>query len=358
MIFIELIVIFLLSFILIFILRRIAKNVGLVDKPSLRKSHSGFIPLVGGISIFLTLSMVLFLHPALTIKYNVFLLCSSILVLTGILDDKNNIQVNIRLAIQILVSITIMKFGDISIHNLGAIFSPKELTLAPLVSNIVTILAIVGAMNAFNMIDGVDGLLGGVTIVVFSALGYLFWLNNNVELYYFCSIMIIAVIPYLILNLEFVFGENSKVFMGDAGSLFIGFTVIWLLLHGTQLNSSPSFKPVTALWLIAFPLMDMATIIVSRIQNGRSPFQPDKQHLHHKLQVLGVPNQLILLILCGLSAFCACIGIWSEINDTSEVVMLFSFSSLFVVYFILVSYLSHLSVFFARLHSLSTSPTE
>lgn len=358
MIFIELIVILLLSFILIFTLRRIAIIVGLVDKPSLRKSHRGFIPLVGGIYIFLTLSMVLFLHPALIIKCNVFLFCSSILVLTGIIDDKNNIQVNIRLAIQILVSIVAIQFGNISLHNLGAIFSPKELTLAPLLSNIVTILAIVGAMNAFNMIDGIDGLLGGVTIVVFSALGYLFWLNNNVELYYFCSIVIIAVIPYLILNLEFIFGKNLKIFMGDAGSLFIGFTVIWLLLNGTQANSSISFKPVTALWLIAFPLMDMATIIVNRIQNGRSPFQPDKQHLHHKLQVLGLPNRLILFILCGFSAIFAYIGIWSEINEISEVIMLFSFSSLFVVYFIFVSYLSHLSVLFARLHSFSTSPTK
>ncbi len=140
-------------------------------------------------------------------------------MLTGIIDDKNNIQVNIRLAIQILVSIAAIQFGNISIHNLGAIFSPKELTLAPLLSNIVTILAIVGAMNAFNMIDGIDGLLGGVSIVIFSALGYLFWFNNNVELYYFCSIVIIAVIPYL----EFIFGKNLKVFMGDAGSLFIGY---------------------------------------------------------------------------------------------------------------------------------------
>jgi UDP-GlcNAc:undecaprenyl-phosphate GlcNAc-1-phosphate transferase len=358
MIFVELIIVFLLSFILIFTLRRIAKNVGLVDKPSFRKSHSGFIPLVGGISIFLTLSMALFLHPPTTIKYNVFLLCSSILVLTGIIDDKNNMQVNIRLAIQILVSIVVMEFGNISIHNLGAIFSPEKLILAPLLSNIITILAIVGAMNAFNMIDGIDGLLGGVTIVVFSALGYLFWLNNNVELYYFCSIMIVAVIPYLILNLEFIFGKNLKVFMGDAGSLFIGFTVIWLLLNGTQLDRSPSFKPVTALWLIAFPLMDMATIIVSRMINGCSPFQPDKQHLHHKLQALGLTNRLIFLILCALSAFFAYIAIWSELNDISEMVMLYSFLSLFIVYFIFVSYLSRLFVFFIRLHSFSTSPTK
>jgi UDP-GlcNAc:undecaprenyl-phosphate/decaprenyl-phosphate GlcNAc-1-phosphate transferase len=356
--FIELVVIFFLSSFFIFTIRNIAKTVGLVDKPSLRKSHNGLIPLVGGISIFTTVLTVLFLHPTFAMKYNIFLICAAILVLFGIIDDKKNTKVNIRLIIQIATSLIIIELGDINLHNLGAIFSQQELVLTPILSKILTVFAIVGAMNAFNMIDGIDGLLGGVTIVVLTALGYLFWFNNNVELYSFCLIMIVALIPYLILNLEFPFGRNLKVFMGDAGSLFIGFSIIWLLLNGTQINSTPSFKPVTALWLIAYPLMDMATMIINRIKDGGSPFKADKKHLHYKFQALGLPNRFTLFILCGFSTICASIGIWSELNNIPESIMLFGFLSLFVVYFFLVSYFSHLSMFFIRLHLISTSTTK
>lgn len=117
--------------------------------------------------------------------------------------------------------------------------------------------------------------------MTFGALGYLFLIDGNTELALVCGLLVTAMIPYILLNLGFPLGRRFKVFMGEAGSIFIGFTVIWLLIEATQGVSSPPIRPVTALWVIALPLMDMVTIMVRRIRKGQSPFKPAREHLHH-----------------------------------------------------------------------------
>lgn len=94
----------------------------------------------------------------------------------------------------------------------------------------------------------------------------------------------------------FPLGRRFKVFMGDAGSIFIGFTVIWLLIEATQGPNITPIRPVTALWMIAIPLMDMATIMVRRIRKGHSPFKPDREYWHHICQRLGMTNHMALFI--------------------------------------------------------------
>ncbi|MFA0071872.1 undecaprenyl-phosphate alpha-N-acetylglucosaminyl 1-phosphate transferase, partial [Vibrio breoganii] len=97
---------------------------------------------------------------------------------------------------------------------------------------------------------------------------------------YLCVVFIVAIIPYILMNLG-ILGRERKVFMGDAGSMMIGFTVIWLLLGASQDPSESLMRPITALWLIAVPLMDMAAIMFRRVRRGVSPFKPDREHLHH-----------------------------------------------------------------------------
>ena len=96
-------------------------------------------------------------------------------------------------------------------------------------------------------------------------------------------VFIVAIIPYILMNLG-ILGRERKVFMGDAGSMMIGFTVIWLLLGASQDPSGSLMRPITALWLIAVPLMDMAAIMFRRVRRGVSPFKPDREHLHRKRQ--------------------------------------------------------------------------
>ena len=337
--------IFVFSLLSLFALRKAAKKIQLVDAPSGRKQHQGVIPLVGGVAIFTTVTLALFISPELTRNPLLYLFCSSVLVFTGAMDDKYDISVKARLLIQVIMSVVTIHFGGLYLGNLGNLFGFGEITMNTPLSYIITTLAIVGTINAFNMVDGIDGLLGGLATVTFLSLGYLFWLDNQLDLYHFCFVVVIATLPYVMLNLGFPFGRRFKVFMGDAGSVFIGFTVIWLLVNGTQGESTP-LRPVTALWLIALPLMDMATIMIRRIRKGQSPFKPDREHLHHICLRLGLSSQITLIAICSLAALFAYIGILGEKAQISEAVMFGAFLGLFAAYYLFVSYIWRITALF------------
>ncbi|MGL5358752.1 MAG: UDP-N-acetylglucosamine--undecaprenyl-phosphate N-acetylglucosaminephosphotransferase, partial [Shewanella sp.] len=301
--------VFLVSFISLFVFRKVAQRIGLVDKPNERKHHTGQIPLVGGVSVFMTMMLVLWLHSGLLVKPLLYGSCAFVLVVIGVIDDRYDISFKLRLVVQALISLIMIVLGEHSLHNLGYLMGSEALQLPEPVSILVTVFAVIGAINAFNMVDGIDGLLGGLASVTFGGLGVLFYLNGMQDCALFCGLLITALLPYIMLNLGFPFGRRFKVFMGDAGSIFIGFTVIWLLIVASQGERATALRPVTALWLIALPLMDMVCIMIRRIRKGQSPFKPDREHLHHICQRLGLSSQMSLLVICFAAASMAAIGI-------------------------------------------------
>ncbi|MCQ4054020.1 MULTISPECIES: UDP-N-acetylglucosamine--undecaprenyl-phosphate N-acetylglucosaminephosphotransferase [Aeromonas] len=322
---------FIIAFVVLFIFRKIAKKINLVDRPNERKLHQGVIPLVGGISIYVTLMLALWYKPELLVGSDIYVLCASVLVLMGAIDDKYDVDYRIRLVIQILISCAMIFGAGLSLKSLGGLAFGHELVLGPL-GYIVTIFAVLGAINAFNMVDGIDGLLGGLTIATFGGLAYINYIDEQIWLARFCLLMMIVVVPYIILNLGFLFGVHRKVFMGDAGSMLIGFTVIWVLLQGTQ-GPKAQMYPVTALWLIAIPLMDMVTIMVRRVRKGHSPFKPDREHLHHICLRAGLSSRYTLCLICILAMLLAAIGISLEAINTPELVSLLLFLVVFSLYF-------------------------
>ncbi|MGK0270229.1 MAG: UDP-GlcNAc:undecaprenyl-phosphate GlcNAc-1-phosphate transferase [Cocleimonas sp.] len=129
----------------------------------------------------------------------------------------------------------------------------------------VTALAVLGAINAFNMVDGIDGLIGGLSVTSATALGILFYLNGNSIMMMFSLILASVLIPYLLFNLCLLGKRRKKIFMGDAGSMFFGLSIVWLLALDSQ-QEHAAFRPATALWVIAVLLMDMAAIMIRRIR--------------------------------------------------------------------------------------------
>ena len=325
--------VFCLSFMSLFVFRKWAKRVGLVDKPNERKHHVGQIPLVGGISIYSTLMIALFMLFPITNALLLYVACSTVLIVLGALDDKYDLSFKSRLIVQAGISLAMMLIGYKSLHYLGAMFTDTALVIPTYVSYIVTIFAVIGAINAFNMVDGIDGLLGGLASVTFSALGVMFYLAGNATLATFCLLFVCAMLPYIMLNLGFPLGRRFKVFMGDAGSMFIGFTAIWLLIDASQGKEQLVIRPVTALWFIALPLMDMVCIMARRIKKGQSPFKPDREHLHHICQRIGLSPAQSLLFICFLSAVMAGVGVLSELYSVPESIMFFSFLFTFAIYY-------------------------
>jgi UDP-GlcNAc:undecaprenyl-phosphate GlcNAc-1-phosphate transferase len=170
-----------------------------------------------------------------------------------------------------------------------------------------TLFAVWAAINAFNMVDGIDGLLGGCHPSPLPQSAFILWFDGQYSLAMWCFAMIAAILPYILLNLG-ALGRRYKVFMGDAGSTMIGFTIIWILLETTQGKTHP-ISPVTALWIIAIPLMDMVAIMYRRLRKGMSPFSPDRQHIHHLIMRAGFTSRqafvLITLAAAMLAGWCA-----------------------------------------------------
>ncbi|MGL5843881.1 MAG: UDP-N-acetylglucosamine--undecaprenyl-phosphate N-acetylglucosaminephosphotransferase [Aeromonas hydrophila] len=327
----EYICFFIAAFLFLFIFRKVAKKINLVDRPNDRKQHQGLIPLVGGIAIYFTLMLALWVQPDLLVNSEIYVLCATILVMMGAIDDKYDVDYRIRLVIQILISCAMIFGAGLSLKSLGGLLFGHELILGPL-GYIVTIFAVLGAINAFNMVDGIDGLLGGLTIATFGGLAYINHDGGQLWLARFCLLMMIVVIPYIILNLGFPFGVRKKVFMGDAGSMLIGFTVIWVLLQGTQ-GPKAQMYPVTALWLIAIPLMDMITIMARRLRKGHSPFKPDREHLHHICLRAGLSPRCALCLICLFAILLAAVGISLEVMNAPELISLLLFLTVFGLYF-------------------------
>ena len=127
--------------------------------------------------------------------------------------------------------------------------------------------------------------------------------------------------------------------------MFIGFTVIWLLIEASQDQQEVVIRPVTALWFIGLPLMDMVCIMSRRIRKGQSPFKPDREHLHHICQRVGMSPRVSLLFICSIAASMAGVGIWSESNNIDENVMFIAFLLIFALYYFAISHVWRITAF-------------
>ncbi|MBE0369248.1 UDP-N-acetylglucosamine--undecaprenyl-phosphate N-acetylglucosaminephosphotransferase [Pseudoalteromonas aurantia] len=329
---VELIYVFFFSFTTLFVMRKVAKRIGLVDKPNERKQHLGVVPLAGGISVCISVSYFLYQKAGGSPQLYILLISLMFLTLLGALDDKYDLSVKLRLALQTCVAVAMMHFTDYRLVSLGDPFGLGSIDL-PLLGYGMTVFAVIAAINAFNMVDGIDGLLGGLSIVTFASLALLGVIFGDMLTTSTCLIFICAIIPYVCMNLGLL-GRKRKVFMGDAGSMMIGFAVVWLLLSVSQVTAevSQSIRPVTALWLIAIPLMDMAAIMIRRIKRGDSPFKPDREHLHHIFQKLGFTSTRTLVIIVLVSTSFALVGVLGEVFNIPEPLMFYSFVALFGLY--------------------------
>ena len=321
---------FCFAFLAIKLFKPIAVDVGLVDKPNARKHHEGQIPLIGGISIFAAVLAASLLWLPDTLELRMYLIASAMMVFIGALDDKYDLKVRIRIVGQIIIaSLMIYGVGGY-ISNLGNLFAFGDIELGA-IGIIFTYFAIIVVINAYNMVDGIDGLVGSLSLNTFTAIALLFLMSGNTNYLSYPLILATATLPYLMFNLGFLQKQTKKIFMGDAGSMFIGLSVIWLLSMGTQ-GENASFRPVTALWICAVPLMDMLAIVMRRYRKGKSPFKPDRDHLHHILQRTGLSSSQTLVVISLFAISMSLMGLLGEYFQVPESIMLILFVLIFILY--------------------------
>lgn len=277
----------------------------LVDQPdNLRKIHTTPIPLVGGILIVLSLTVIYLLILSTLSPFNVVFVTAITLLVIGVVDDKYDISAKLRLCLQIASALILIYINNTKLSSFGDLLSFGDIQLGVL-SVPVTIVAVVGMINAKNLIDGIDGLASGLSLICFVSLAYLLW-GNTAEVT-FLLILIGALLGFISLNLELLPYKN-KMFLGDAGSLLLGFITVFFLVEYSQAGSNKHFNPITAVWITAIPLIDIAVTLLRRVVKGKSPFHPDKTHIHHLLMNNGFSARKTLLILISAQALFAVIG--------------------------------------------------
>lgn len=353
---------------LLFLLFPVASHTGLLDAPCARKRHRGNVPLIGGLAIAISLLSVWLYYFEWNLTLLSLVIASLLMVSTGVLDDRFDLSVRLRIIMQLLAASIIVVGGGIEINSLGNLFGLGEIELGAF-SGVFTVLAIMTAMNAYNMVDGIDGLLGGLSLVAFMGITALAWLTGMAVPFVFAVSFVFALIPFLVRNLQSHDSKLQKVFMGDAGSMFIGLSIVWLLalLTNPALNESfylrsrlvfdfveiQTIRPVAVLWLITIPLMDMLGIMVRRVSKGQNPFKPDRNHLHHIFMRAGFSSREALLIIVGSATWWMLVGLWLEIQQTPERFVLLTYFVVFGIYLLCLKYTWRLVTWVRRIRGIT-----
>ena len=314
---------------LILFFRRHALQLGVVDVPGGRKHHHGEIPLVGGLGMFGGLALVALATGSILAGHAAFFAAISLLVITGFIDDRSDLPPKIRFVLQAVAALIMVYGADIRLDNFGNLFGFGNVTTGPFAVPI-TVFAVLGVINAINMIDGVDGLAGGVALIALLVFAAFAAAGGFLDLTMLLPLAAV-IIGFMVFNLRTPWRSKASVFMGDAGSVLLGFSLAWYAVDLAQARQA--FTPITAIWILAIPLMDTTALMVRRVAKGRSPFSADREHLHHILQRAGFTPEQTVVIVYALTLLLAAIGVAGWWLGVPEYVMFYGFMALFGLYF-------------------------
>jgi len=286
----------------------IGRECGLVDVPDGRKRHTGRVPLTGGIAIW----MLVLISPLLFQTAPLPLAVSTIacaVFFSGIVDDIHQTPPALRLILHYGAGTLLATAGGVAIHNVGNLLGSGDIALLFMTVPL-TALAVAGLCNAYNMIDGIDGLAAATAALPLAVL-YLLALEAGSPGATTILCWLIALAAFLLFNLSRQPALLPRVFLGDNGSLLLGFMVtVFLVMHSQ--GEQALIQPVTSRWLVAVPLMDMLSTMMLRYLSDRPVMQGDRSHLHHRLMDMGLSPRQTLVLLCLWGVLCALTGLALE----------------------------------------------
>jgi len=268
----------------------LARRVGAVDVPKDRSSHSVPTARLGGLGIAgsVALSCLMFL-PLQPFTW-AFLAGLLVIVATGLIDDIRDIGPRWKFVGQIAAAAVFTLMSGGSLVQLGSFLGMGEMTLEWMAVPF-TIFCMVGGMNAMNLADGLDGLAGGLAAIAAVFFAYFSWVSGAPHLLLVCLALLGAVLGFLRYN-----SHPARLFMGDSGSLTLGYVLGAVLVNGSQ---QPAGAVSLVSWTIvmALPLLDTLLVMARRVLQGRSPFHPDRTHLHHRLLALGIAHPGVVVVM-------------------------------------------------------------
>lgn len=307
-----------------------ARRLDLVDHPVGRKNHSAPTPLVGGIAIFLSVVLTHCFIGELPTSSITLMIAVLVTVSIGVADDAHEIGHRSKFFAQLIAALLIVSGTEVHVMHLGDIFALGDVVLDKW-SYLVTVIAVIGLMNAFNMIDGLDGLAGTqVLIPLLIFLGVAFAAGDTrtaLELLVLAG----AVSGFLLFNLRSPWRKRALVFMGDTGGLLLGLLLAWYSIRLAGTTTAP-LRPITAVAILAIPLLDMGSVMFLRMIQRTSPFGADRQHLHYILVDAGFSVCQVVGMMAGASIALSMFALFAEAHGVPEFAMLGGFIALLLGY--------------------------
>ena len=327
-IFVILIVTFLASVILVPIMKKLAIYIGAIDIPNERKVHKIPMPRLGGLAIYGAFLLGYILYGEITTQMLSILIGSFIILLVGVFDDIKPIKARYKFLVQIISALIVVIYGQVYFTEISILGFTISFNI--IISYILSTFFIVAISNAINLIDGLDGLAGGISSI------------------YFLTIFIIAIILNRMTGLDFtltliMFGSTlgfliynfppAKIFMGDSGSLFLGFMISVIALVSYKVATLTSL--IIPIVILAIPIFDTVLAMFRRILKGENIGVPDKEHFHHQLLKLKFTNRLSILIIYAINIVFSIVSVLYVIGETIEAMIIYLLLMLLLLFIIL-----------------------
>lgn len=312
----------LITFVTMPTVRRLSEKVGAVATPGGRRTHKSVVPLSGGVAIFLGFLIASLFFNDSSPQILGFLIGGTIITGMGLVDDVFELPPVAKFFGQTLAALVVIASG-VQVEFVGNLGSGNDgLYYLGFLSLPFTFLWIIGMINAINFLDGLDGLAGGVSGIAAWTLGVVSLLSGRSDVAILCFTLGAAAFAFLPYN--FSNSPKKKIFMGDAGSAFLGYCLAVLSIMG-MVKVAAAFSMLVPIMILAVPIFDTGFAIIRRLIAGKSPFEADRKHLHHRIMDKGYSHRQTVYAIYAITIVLSIIAVCSmNITDTSILIIFFA----------------------------------
>ena len=327
-VFVIVIVTFLASLILVPIVKKIALHINAMDEPNARKIHKVPMPRLGGLAIFLAFLLGYMLYGEISTQMLSILIGSFLLILVGIVDDIHSVKARYKLIVQIVAAAIVVLYGDLSFTELS-VFG-YNIYFNDFFGSLLSIIFIVAITNAINLIDGLDGLAAGISSIYFLTIAIIAFILNRIG-----GLDVIISLIMLGSTLGFLFHNfpPAKIFMGDTGSLFLGFMISIIALLGYKVTTFTSL--IVPIIILAIPIFDTVFAILRRLLKGQNIGVADKEHFHHQLLKMKYSPTKSILIIYAIDIAFAAVSIFYILGDNQIAIAIYVVLMILLLFVIL-----------------------
>ena len=323
---------FLITFFAIPVIIEVAKDKKLFDEPDERKVHKAVVPTLGGLGIFagFIVASLLGVPSSVPPVFQYFVAAIMVIFFLGIKDDILILSASKKFIGQLVAAGIIIKFGGIQINNMHGFLGMH--TIPHTASILLTMFTIVVITNSFNLIDGVDGLAGSLGLLTSSIFGAYFIATSQLMYAVMAFSLVGSLVAFLIYNFS-----PAKIFMGDTGSLLIGLLNAVFVIKFISIAADPGLglplqsAPAIGFAILIVPLFDTLRVVTIRVISRRSPFSPDRNHIHHFLLDLGLSHKMIAFTCLGANMIFIALAYFLRFTGTTMVILALSSVSLVIV---------------------------